>query len=128
MEREFYKLTWVIMVVPPKLLYFERNSSFSQYISIVEVKTNRQYLIHADITLKTQSQKPRNMIYNYLKYNQLIFNFKAAIAFVYQLPKSFFPLFFLSVANKHKLHIKRKQTWEQNNKPIKFKHICIDLE
>ena len=107
MEREFYKLTWVIMVVPPKLLYFERNSSFSQYISIVEVKTNRQYLIHADITLKTQSQKPRNMIYNYLKYNQLIFNFKAAIAFVYQLPKSFFPLFFLSVANKRKLHIKK---------------------
>ena len=108
MEREFYKLTWVIMVVPPKLLYFERNSSFSQYISIVvEAKTNRQYLIHADITLKTQSQKPRNMIYNYLKYNQLIFNFKAAIAFVYQLPKSFFPLFFLSVANKHKLHIKK---------------------
>ena len=95
------------MVVPPKLLYFERNSSFSQYISIVEVKTNRQYLIHTDITLKTQSQKPRNMIYNYLKYNQLIFNFKAAIAFVYQLPKSFFLLFFLSVANKHKLHIEK---------------------
>ena len=109
MEKEFFKLTWVIMVVPPKLLYFERNSSFSQYISIVEVKTNRQYFIHVDITLKTKLQKPRNMIYNYLKYNQLIFNFKADIAFVYQLPKSFFPLFFLSVANKYKLHIKKSK-------------------
>ncbi|KAM3683810.1 hypothetical protein ACJW30_12G174000 [Castanea mollissima] len=118
MEREFYKLTWVAMVVPPKFLYFERNSSFSQYISIVEVTTNRQYFIHIDITLKTKLQKPRNVIYNDLKYNQVIFNFKAAIAFVYQLPKSFFPLFFLFVANKNKLHIKKKQTWEQNNRPI----------
>ena len=84
-----YKLTWVIMVVLPKLLYFERNSSYPQYISIVEVKTIRQYLIHVDITLKTQLQKPRNMIYNYLKNNQIIFNFKAAIAFVYQLPRIF---------------------------------------
>ena len=56
------------MVVLPKLLYFERNLSFSQYISIVEVKTIRQYFIHVDITLKIQLQKPGNMIYNYLKY------------------------------------------------------------
>ena len=77
------------MVVLPKLLYFERNSSFPQYISIVEVKTIRQYLIHVDITLKTQLQNPSNMIYNYLKTNQIIFNFKAAIAFVHQLSKIF---------------------------------------
>ena len=83
MKREFYKLTWVITVVLSKLLYFERNSSFPQYISIVEVKTIRQYFIHVDITLKTQLQRPSNMIYNYLKYTQLICNFKAAIAFVY---------------------------------------------
>ena len=82
------------MVVLPKLLYFERNSSFPQYISMVEVKTIRQYVIHVDITLKAQLHKPSNMIYNYLKSNQLIFNFKAAIAFVYQLPKIFFTLFF----------------------------------
>ena len=82
------------MVVLPKLLYFERNSSFPQYISIVEVKTIRQYVIHVDITLKAQLQKPSNMIYNYLKNNQLIFNFKEAIAFVYQLPKIFLPSFF----------------------------------
>ena len=89
MERDFYKLTYVIMVVLPKLLHFETNSSFPQYISIVEVKTIRQYLIHVDITLKTQLQKASNMIYNYVKNNQIIFNFKAAIAFVYQLPKIF---------------------------------------
>ena len=71
------------MVVLPKLLHFETNSSFPHYISIVEVKTIRQYLIHVDITLKTQLQKPSNMIYNYLKNNKIIFNFKAAIALVY---------------------------------------------
>ena len=77
------------MVVLPKLQHFETNSSFPQYISIVEVKTIRQYLIHVDITLKTQLQKASNMIYNYVKNNQIIFNFKAAIALVYQLPKIF---------------------------------------
>ena len=108
MEREFYKLTWVIMVVLPKLLNFKRNSSFPQYISIGEVKTISQCFIHVDITLKTQLQKPSNMIYNYLKNNQLILNFKAAIAFVYQLPKMFYPFFFHSIANKHKSHMKKE--------------------
>ena len=75
------------MVVLPKLLYFERNSSSPQYTRIVEVKTIRQYVIHVDITLKAQLQKPSNMIYNYLKY---------------------YPLFFLSIANKHKLHMKKE--------------------